>query len=82
MPLTGAAPIDIMALNESTCRWPVRQNPWNDAGPWLFCGHDVMRGAYCRKHGSMAYRSVAGDETPAAIKSASQSRIGPTPTSR
>lgn len=62
MPLAGAAPIDIMALTNDTCRWPVRLNPWRDEGPWLFCGHHVSRGRYCRKHGAMAFRSLAAPE--------------------
>ncbi|WP_375450596.1 GcrA family cell cycle regulator [uncultured Devosia sp.] len=69
MPLTGAAPIDIMALNQKTCRWPVRENPWSDAGPWLYCGHDVTHGVYCRKHGALAYRESglgASSATPKA----------------
>lgn len=54
MRLGGAEPIDILQLTATTCRWPV-----NDAAavnsPWAFCGHTVVRGTYCRKHGNMAY---------------------------
>lgn len=60
MPLAGAAPIDIMSLTDESCRWPVRENPWDDKAPWLFCGHRVARGRYCDKHGAMAYRGLVG----------------------
>lgn len=56
MRLGGAEPIDIMDLTARTCRWPVKDDAAVNS-PWAFCGHQVIRGQYCRKHGAMAYRS-------------------------
>lgn len=56
MRLGGADPIGILELTNATCRWPVR-DPNAPVGRWAFCGHQVHRGRYCRKHAGMAFRT-------------------------
>lgn len=57
MRLGGADPIGILDLTANTCRWPVR-DPAGKIGGWAFCGHEVHRGRYCRRHANMAFRSA------------------------
>jgi hypothetical protein len=57
MRLGGADPIGILDLTNDTCRWPVR-DPAGKIGGWAFCGHQVHRGRYCRKHANMAFRTA------------------------
>lgn len=55
-PLPGSTPIDITALNDTTCRWPVRSERAHSS-PWAFCGLPVERARYCKTHGSWAYQA-------------------------
>jgi len=48
-PLPDAAPIGLMELAGSSCRWPVEGG---------YCGCAVQRGSYCAAHGQRAYRAV------------------------
>lgn len=43
-PLPGTEPIDIMALTDATCRWPIGERPT------LYCGAFTDHGPYCPTH--------------------------------
>jgi hypothetical protein len=43
--------IDLLELNEQTCRWP------DGDGPFTFCGHAPVRGLpYCAPHSRISYQ--------------------------
>jgi GcrA cell cycle regulator len=44
----------MMDLRAASCRWPLGDAAGAET---MFCGTEVARGSYCRRHGGMAYRS-------------------------
>lgn len=45
-----SAPVTLLELKPSSCRWPV-----NDGNPFLFCGAPAVSGGpYCACHAEMA----------------------------
>lgn len=53
--IEGIEPIDMLRINEHTCRWPL-----GNGAPFLFCGqHTRENSVYCPHHARIAYRDPA-----------------------
>ena len=57
-PLAGSIPIDIIAVNDHRCRWPVdADKKLGLPSVWAFCGMPVAQHRYCKTHGALAYKT-------------------------
>lgn len=57
----GGRRIEMMELDDTTCRWPL--GGWDSSPPYLYCGNIVARGCYCRQHASLAYEKPSPPRT-------------------